>query len=75
MAGFERQREVGYSGEAHEERGERSRVARHVLGVQPEQVQVRLPGYPHAGPGGRVTRYDPISIWEIDMGNRYGKSS
>jgi len=22
----------------------------------------------------RVTRYDPISIWEIDMGDRYGTS-
>ena len=22
----------------------------------------------------RVTRYDPISIWEIDMGDRYGRS-
>ena len=27
---------------------------------------------PTVGPGGRVTRYDPISIWEIDMGDRYG---
>jgi len=23
---------------------------------------------------GRVTGYDPISIWEIDMGDRYGRS-
>jgi len=22
----------------------------------------------------RVTRYDPISIWDIDMGDRYGGS-
>jgi hypothetical protein len=22
----------------------------------------------------RVTRYDPISIWQIDMGYRYGRS-
>jgi hypothetical protein len=22
-----------------------------------------------------VTRYDPISIWEIDMGDRYGRSN
>ena len=21
----------------------------------------------------RVTRYDPISVWEIDMGDRYGR--
>jgi hypothetical protein len=26
------------------------------------------------GPGRRVTRYDPRSIWEIDMGYRYGRS-
>ena len=24
--------------------------------------------------GGRVTRYDPILLWEIDMGHRYGRS-
>jgi hypothetical protein len=27
-----------------------------------------------APPRSRVTRYDPISIWEIDMGDRYGRS-
>jgi hypothetical protein len=34
------------------------------LVVQPGQLD----------PTSRVTRYDPISIWQIDMGDRYGRS-